>query len=148
MMKNRVFYTDAVLMIVFPLTLVSGLILHASGHGIVGYSKFWVAFHLLFGMLFGACCVVHVISHWNWYKGLFNGNKKRSRVTMLLSIAYVIVFMTGFVLMLLNGRNHHLGVFHYQVGIIFGVLGVLHVIRRLSVFKKMCANVKALNHRV
>lgn len=53
MNKRIVFSTDLTLAIVWPITLATGLIIHAAGHGIVQQGvQLWTALHTLFGILF------------------------------------------------------------------------------------------------
>lgn len=91
MNKRIVFSTDLTLAIVWPITLATGLIIHAAGHGIVQQGvQLWTALHTLFGILFFTASLLHIKAHWRWYKSLVRGNKCHSKITMGLSVACLL----------------------------------------------------------
>ena len=134
MNKRIVFSTDLTLAIVWPITLATGLIIHAAGHGIVQQGvQLWTALHTLFGILFFTVSLLHIKAHWRWYKSLVRGNKCHSKITMGLSVAYLLTIVTALILILQKGpADIHWGLLHYQAGILFSILGLCHLISRLK----------------
>lgn len=61
MNKTTIFRTDMILMTTFPLTIASGLAIHAAGHGCNPHSaKLWIGIHLLTSLLFLAFSAAHI----------------------------------------------------------------------------------------
>lgn len=64
MNKRIVFSTDLTLAVLWPITLATGLIMHAAGHGIVQQGgQLWTALHTLFGILFFTASLLHIKAH-------------------------------------------------------------------------------------
>ena len=71
MKKQRTFYIDLVLAAICLLTLITGLIIHAAGHGIVQSNvKIWRVTHIVWGVLFLILPTGHIRAHRGWYKSL------------------------------------------------------------------------------
>ena len=74
MNKRRLIYlTDAILIPLFVLSLYSGIQLHITGHGTehdIWHN--WAVFHTIDSLLFTTFGIIHIKSHWFWYKGLKN----------------------------------------------------------------------------
>lgn len=138
MNKTTIFRTDMILMTTFPLTIASGLAIHAAGHGCNPHSaKLWIGIHLLTSLLFLAFSAAHIKAHWSWYKGLVKGIGRRSRLTLWLSVAYLLTAITGITLMLLKGNSHHLGILHMLTGLLATCLGLWHIFSRIKVLIRM-----------
>lgn len=61
MKKQRTFYIDLVLAAICLLTLITGLIIHAAGHGIVQSNvKIWRVAHIVWGVLFLILSTGHI----------------------------------------------------------------------------------------
>lgn len=67
------------------------------------------------------------------------GLKRKSRITVFLSLLFLAVSVSGIALAAHLG-GFHLGLFHYQTGLIFGVLGIWHMVRRFPVLMNMRRN--------
>ncbi len=134
MNKRIVFSTDLTLAIVWPITLATGLIIHAAGHGIVQQGvQFWTVLHILLGILFFTASLLHIKAHWRWYKSLVRRTKHHSKVTIVLSVAYLLTIVTAIILTLPKGHAEtHWDLLHYQAGILFSILGLCHLISRLK----------------
>ena len=64
MKKQRTFYIDLVLAAICLLTLITGLIIHAAGHGIVQSNvKIWRVTHIVWGVLFLILPTGHIRAH-------------------------------------------------------------------------------------
>lgn len=74
---------------------------------------------------------MHVKPHWGWYKGLkTKGIKGKNKVVLLLSFTFILVIITGILLLCIEGANSSTGLLHYKAGLMAGVLGVLHIVKR------------------
>lgn len=137
MRTKKLFITAITLAFVSPLTFVSGIMLHAAGHGIVN-ERLWLIIHLTVSLVFLVCSIIHVFHHLKWYKTLAKGIGQHNKITICLSVLYVFVILTGLFLIIQKGQSpSHLGIFHYQMGILFTILGLWHFIKRFHVLKKM-----------
>ncbi len=136
-MKLR-FVVDWILVAVFIWTAFTGLELHAAGHG--GSHELWhnwAVFHIIASILFVIATLFHVQTHWGWYKGwVKHGLGKKSRVTVIVSILFVILLVTGLILLGVDGANPSIGLWHYKIGIVSSLLFLGHIIKRTRVLKR------------
>ena len=135
---KRIFVIDWILIVVFIVSAISGVGLHIAGHRSsheVWHN--WAVFHVLGSVLFLVAIIFHVKTHWRWYKGIIkNGISRKSKVTAALSIIFLLLSVTGIVLLGVNGANSPLGLWHYKIGIITIVIAVGHIIKRLPALRK------------
>lgn len=135
---KRIFVIDWILIVVFIVSAVSGFGLHIAGHWNsheVWHN--WAVFHILGSVLFLIAIISHVTTHWVWYKGIIkNGIGRKSKVTAALSIIFLLLSVTGILLLGINGPNSPLGLWHYRIGIIIIFISIGHIIKRLPVFRK------------
>lgn len=126
--------TDIGLMVSIPLTVISGLILHAVGHDPNSTTiQLWVAIHIFTGILMIIFSVMHIVQHWAWFKTIFRKFKRHSKITMLTALTFVFVSITG--LMLVDVKDYWgftlLPTFHAQAGLFFTVFAVWHCLKRI-----------------
>ena len=135
---KRIFVIDWILIVAFVVSAVSGFGLHMAGHGNSHEVwHHWAVFHVLGSILFLVAIISHVTTHWGWYKGIVkDGIGRKSKVTALLSIVFLLLSVTGVVLLGVNGANTPLGLWHYKIGIITTVIAVGHIIKRLPALRK------------
>ncbi len=135
---KRIFVIDWILIVVFIVSAISGFGLHVAGHGSsheIWHN--WAVFHVLGSILFLIAAILHVATHLEWYKGIIKkGIGRKSKVTAVLSIVFLLLSVTGLALWGINGANSPLGLWHYKIGVITTVITFGHVIKRLSVFRK------------
>lgn len=135
---KRIFVIDWILVPVFILSVYSGFGLHIAGHGDnheVWHN--WAVFHVLVSVLFLIAIILHVATHWGWYKWIIkNGIGRKNKATVVLSIMFLLVSATGFLLLGVEGANSSLGLWHYKIGIVMTIMAIGHIIRRLSFFSK------------
>lgn len=135
---KRIFVIDWILIVVFIMSAISGFGLHVAGHG--GTHEVWhnwAVFHVFVSMLFLIAVIFHVAMHLEWYKGIIKkGIGRKSKVTAVLSVIFLLLSVTGLALWGINGANSLLGLWHYKLGVITTVITLGHVIKRLSVFRK------------
>lgn len=140
MNRNRFIYlTDLLLVPVFVLSFYTGVELHIAGEGAeheVWHN--WAVFHTIVCLLFMLLGIVHVKSHWGWYKGLkAAGGKGKRKVVLLLSVLFLLAVVSGLSLILfVDGANSAMGLWHYRMGIFVSIFGVLHVLKRKKVLYK------------
>lgn len=135
---KRIFVIDWILIVVFIASAISGFGLHVVGHGSsheIWHN--WAVFHVLSSVLFLVAIIFHVTTHWGWYKGIIKkGIGRKSKVTAVLSIVFLLLSVTGIILLGVSGANSPLGLWHYKIGIITTVIALGHIIRRLPVLRK------------
>ena len=115
---KKIFVIDWILVFVFVLSAFSGIGLHIAGHG-------------------NSHEVFHITTHWGWYKGTIkNGLGKKSKITGVLSVVFLLVSVTGIILLGVNGANSDIGLLHYEIGIVTIILCVGHILKRIHLLRK------------
>lgn len=132
--KRLIYFTDLVLFPLFVLSFYSGIELHIAGHGTehaIWYNR--AVFHTIASLFFALFGIMHVKTHWAWYKGLKAKRwKGKSRIVLLLSSVFVCTVATGIVLLVcIEGANSSAGLLHYKTGLVMGGLGILHILKRI-----------------
>ena len=134
MNRNRfIYFTDLMLLLVFILSFYTGVELHIAGQGVDHESwHIWAIFHTNASLLFMILGIIHVKSHWAWYKGLRTvGCKGKRKAVLLLSIVFLLAVVSGILLAcFVDGANLWLGWWSYGVGILGSVWGVHNVWKR------------------
>ncbi len=135
---KRIFVINWILIVAFIMSAISGFGLHVAGHG--NSHEAWhncAVFHVLSSVLFLVATIFHVTTHWGWYKGIIkNGISRKSKITAILPIIFLLLSVTGIVLLGVNGANSPLGLWHYKIGIITTTIAIGHIIKRLPVLHK------------
>lgn len=136
--KKVIYRTDWCLVWNFPFTLVTGLVIHGLGHtGDLQTMRGWMLIHILGGILFAVFSILHIVAHWKWYRSLKKNFFRQSKVTLGLSVLYLVTMLTGFFLVYQKGGDGtHLSLLHYQAGIVMGVLGIWHLLHRVKILLK------------
>lgn len=135
---KRIFVIDWILIFVFILSDTSGFGLHRAGHG-SSHELWhnWAVFHTLGSVSFLVAIIFHVTTHWGWYKGIIkNGIGRKSKITALLSIVFLLLSVTGIVLLGVTGANSPLGLWHYKMGVIMTVIAIGHIIKQIPALRK------------
>lgn len=130
-------WIDRALVPVFVGMVWTGLELHAARHAVTPsivaqHSARHIAAAALFLLLAG----LHLLGHWGWYRALKTGGCKgrHRRMVLLFSIVFLLVAVSGLILLLSGaGRALHFGIFHYLLGLIFVIMGLLHLLKRLRI---------------
>ena len=135
---KRIFIIDWTLIPLFILTAYTGIELHIAGHG--NNHEIWhnrAVFHVAASLLLVVGVIFHIITHWSWYKGIVSrGMGKKSKVTLCLSVTFILVVIMGITLLNADGANSLIGLWHYKVGILTGVLSISHILKRISILHK------------
>lgn len=135
---KTIFIIDLILIPVFILVIYTGLKIHVVGnvqdHDIWSY---WSHFHIIVSIVSLIIGGLHIKAHWGWYKGFVKrGLGKKSKITLALSILFLLLTITGVMLTLLvEGGNSILGLWHYRLGLVMIVLLIIHTIARLSLLE-------------
>lgn len=123
---------------VFVLSAFSGIGLHIAGHHDnheIWHN--WAVGHVLTSLLFFIAVIFHVRTHWEWYKGTVkNGMGKKSKVTAVLSVIFLPVSVTGFILLSVNGANSGMGLWHYKMGLAMIIFSIGHILKRIHLLRK------------
>lgn len=143
MNKRRLIYlTDAILIPLFVLSLYSGIQLHIAGHGTehdIWHN--WAVFHTIDSLLF------YYIRDHTHQKSLVlvqrlekqkagTQNTKETKIVLLLTFIFIWVIITGiWLLCFVEGANSPFGKLHYKAGLLMGILGLLHIVKRLRLLK-------------
>ena len=128
--------TDLLLIPVSIASVITGFGLHVAGHDSPHEVwEQWAAAHVVASVLFLVFGIIHVWHHWAWYKSLFGkGLGKKSRVTFLLTIAFLFLFVTGIILIVaIDGPNSTTGHLHYIFGLLLTILALWHIVKRWKV---------------
>lgn len=134
MNRIRVIYlTDLILVPAFVLSLYTGIELHIAGQG-TNHETWhnWAIFHTIASLLFMMLGILHIKSHWGWYKGLKTTDcKGKRKAVLLLSVVFLLVVISGLsLLFFIEGANSSVGLLHYKTSCIAGILGILHILKR------------------
>ena len=121
------------LLLAFVASAVSGIGLHIAGHGTsheVWHN--WAVAHVLLSLLWLIFATSHIKRHGRWYKSIASkGIGKKSWMTIALSAVFLIVLVTGIVLIAcVDGANSTIGTWHYKLGLLLIVLSLIHIVRR------------------
>ena len=131
--------TDWLLIPVSIASVITGFGLHVSGKN-ASHEVWeqWAAAHVVATVLFLVLGILHVRHHWAWYKSLFSkGLGNKSRVTLLLTIAFLFLVVTGVVLIVtINGPNSTTGHLHYIFGLLLTILSLWHIVKRWKALVK------------
>ena len=131
--------TDLLLIPVSLASVITGFGLHGAGHNSPHEVwEQWAAAHVVASVLFLVLGILHVWHHWAWYKSLFSkGLGKKSRVTLLLTIAFLLLVVTGVILIVaIDGPNSTTGHLHYLFGLLLTIFSLWHVAKRWKALVK------------
>ena len=135
---KKIFVIDWLLLLAGILCAVTGIGMHLSGHGNVHEIWHnWAVVHVLSSLFMLITGILHIQTHWNWYKGLFKWQtKNKSRVTMILSVVFTILVVTGLTLLFVEGANSEIGIWHWVLGLVMTAISAGHIIRRFHILRK------------
>lgn len=124
------------LLLTFAASAITGIGLHVAGHGTnheVWHN--WAVAHTILSFVWLVSGAFHIKRHWSWYKAVISkGIGKRSRTTLVLSMVFIVVVITGIVLIAcVDGANSAVGMWHYRLGVLLILLSVVHLVKRTKI---------------
>lgn len=135
---KRIFAIDWTLVPLFILSAYTGIELHIAGHSNsheIWHN--WAVFHVIASLPFLVVVIFHIITHWNWYKGIISrGMGQKSKVTLWLSAIFTFVAITGIILLNVKGANSPIGLWHYKIGVLTSLFSIGHIFKRIPVLRK------------
>lgn len=131
--KKTLFTIKQPLLLTFMASAVSGIGLHIAGHGTsheVWHN--WAVAHVLSSLLWLISAAYHIKRHGRWYKAIASkGIRKKNWMTLALSIVFLIVVVTGIVLIAcVDGANSAIGLWHYWLGLLLIIFSLIHGFNR------------------
>lgn len=130
---KKIFVIDLTLIPAFVFSAVSGVLLHVSGHG--GCHEAWHSWavaHISASVLFLLLVALHVKTHTGWYNGLLKkGIGYKSRLTLILTLLFAVVCLSGAALLFVCGAGSHIGLWHYVAGLVLIAVSLAHLSARL-----------------
>lgn len=141
--RQRLCLVDWMLVPLFVGLVITGIGLHFAGHG--GQTDMawhiWTIAHILFSQLFAVFAVWHIRLHWSWYESLFSASRgKKSLLTIVISLLFVVLSATGVVLLFIKGANSHVGLWHWGIGLAAVLLFSGHILKRWRVLRQLKMN--------
>lgn len=126
------------LVILFLITLVTGVILHLKKHGIVVEPRpviktvHWIAGFMMVGF---AC--LHGVQFKNMLAAMKNKFRWFWGDTWVVMVFTALVFITGLVKLLSPVKIPHLGLWHYLLGLLMSVAIILHLVRGIPSWNRL-----------
>lgn len=136
---TKILFIDWSLLPLSILSFFTGLKLHLAGHG-DSHEEWhnWAVAHVIMSLLFMVACVYHIKTHAKWYHSLLkNGPRRKSKITLAISIVFAATVITGIALLGVEGANSGIGLWHYKIGLLMGLLAVIHIVKRKTAFLKI-----------
>ena len=131
MNMGMAFRIERLLPLAFVASAVTGIGLHIAGHGTSHETWHnWGVAHVVASFIWLLSVMAHVRRHKHWYKTLVSKRGKRL-ITFFLSIAFLIVAVTGILLVAyVEGPGSSIGLWHYKLGILLWGLSLIHALYR------------------
>lgn len=137
---RQTFVIDWGLVPISVLSVATGIGLQIAGQG-VNHAIWdaWAAAHICSSLLFAILAFAHIRAHWGWYVGWFkNGlGRGKSRVTAAVSLLFIMLVVTGAVLLGVEGANSGIGLWHYRIGLAATALFAWHTVKRFAILRNM-----------
>lgn len=134
---KRIFIIDWSLIPTFILTVYTGIQLHIAESATHEIWHNWAVAHTIVSILFTIAVIFHIKTHWNWFKSITKSDSQRKkRITIAVSVFFVILVISGIVLLIAHGTIPKLGQWHFRIGIIATILFLGHIIKRIPILKK------------
>lgn len=129
--KKNSFRVESLMPMAFLATLASGIFLHVAGHSISHAAWHIGALaHVLLSFLWVILTAFHFKRHFRKLK-LKETPVFRRCLTIVCSIDFFVVFVTGLVLLFfIDGANSVVGLRHYVLGLLLALLTLAHIIKR------------------
>lgn len=135
---------NILLLLTLTTVSISGINLHLAAKNMeasvwgLGHGS-WYALHIISAILTLTIVSIHIYQHKKWYKGFaksFAGNKKRKKGSIVLTVIFVLVVITGLIDWINSVPNSPLGLAHAKLGQIMVIFTIVHVYKRLPSIKE------------
>lgn len=142
MKTTKILLIDWYLLPLSVLSFFTGLELHLAGHGDSHEIwQNWAIAHIVTSLLFLVAGVYHINTHGKWYRFLLKERTEREKqTTIAISIVFAATVITGMCLLVIENANSGIGLWHYKIGLLMGLVAVIHIVKRktalLRVFKR------------
>lgn len=119
----------------FVATAVTGIWLHAAGHGAChgGCHNLRIA-HIAASLLWLIALAFHLGRHFDWIRvtssAFSRGVVKRRIAVVAMSVLFFFTLITGVVLLSVHGPASNIGLWHYKSGIFLIIAVIIHLFRR------------------
>lgn len=135
---KKVFLIDWGLIPCFVLSTCTGIAVHVIGHeNNHELWHTWSVLHVISSMLFVMFVICHVKMHQGWYKGFLKCDfRKKSPLTVIVSLMFILVSLTGLFLLGVSGMNSAIGLWHYKMGLTSSLLSLGHIAVRWPLLRK------------
>lgn len=126
------------LLLLFLLTLVTGVILHLKSHGTIIQPRGVIKIiHWVSGFLMVAFFIWHALD----FRKMLNAMKKKYLWfwidTYLVCMFTILAFASGLLKLLSPVKIMHLGLWHYWFGLLLAATALIHLIRGIPAFLRM-----------
>ena len=126
------------LVILFAITLVTGIILHLKKHGIIIEPRSVIKIvHWIAGLLMVGLALVHGLQ----FKKMLSAMKAKFLLcwgdTLVVIVFICLTIITGAVKLLSPVKIPHLGLWHYWFGIIMTVAVIVHLFRGIPSWNRL-----------
>lgn len=126
------------LVVLFAITLASGIILHLKKHGMIVEPRPVIkCIHWIAGFLMVGLSCIHGIQ----FKKMLSAMKTKFRWfwgdTWVAMVFICLTFITGIVKLLSPVKIPHLGLWHYWFGMIMSVAVIIHLIRGIPSWNRL-----------
>lgn len=134
------------LIVLFVITLVTGIILHLKKHGVVVEPRDVIKLiHWLAGFTMGVLACLHGKHFWRVFINTLKKRAPTSINTVVLSIFIIATVVTGVVKLASPVKIQGLGLWHYWLGIIMSVSVLFHLFRGVPMLVKMMNTGRKVN---
>lgn len=126
------------LLVLFVITLVSGVVLHLKSHGIIVEPRKVIKIvHWVSGFLMTAFVLWHGKQFWRAFVSQLKQPRLSGINTAILIGFVVFVALTGLVKLVSPVKIHGLGLWHYWLGMIMAVVAIFHLFKGFPMLIKM-----------
>ncbi|MDE5837579.1 MAG: hypothetical protein K2H39_00850 [Paramuribaculum sp.] len=117
--------------------IITGMILHRQVNHLFIYNNIFLwTTHEIVGLLLLADLIAHSVQHGKWFTNYEKIPVSRKRVTTILIIVGALLMISGLILMF-GSHSHFISILHYVCGIIFTILAIGHVAKRLKILRSL-----------
>ena len=126
------------IIILFAITLISGIILHLKKHGLLIEPRDLIK---IIHWVCGFAMSVFTIVHWKQFNKMLSALKNKVKwfyvSTSILKTIFLLTLVTGARKLLSPVKIPHLGLWHYGLGIAMSILIIVHLFRGIPAWIRL-----------